>query len=386
VTRILLGHLGSNGDCLYATTVARQIKRDFPGCHLTWGIATGYRDVIAHNPDVDEVWEIDTPTVRGMVPAWPAFERAALARGDRGDFDQIFFTQIAPNYFRNYDGTIRPSVLRNYGRPITVPVETIIELSSAETERVADWVRRNGLDGYRDVVIIECASRSGQSFLQPALGVAIAEIVGARMKDAAFVISTQEKVNVDNRRIVSGAGLSLRETAALTHSASLFVGCGSGVTVVATSAAAKELPNIQILNRHTSVFASFRHDFEYFGKSTDRFLETTASDLGHLAKAVEMTLREGVGEARRRYARPVPIEFSWYLQLVDQMLVQKQHYLDAACSLMVTAKRYGWRAQLRAFAKYCVAPFLALDPATRNPKRATDVEQFRTVAESGWRR
>ena len=31
MTRILLGQLGSNGDCLYATIVARQIKKDFPG-------------------------------------------------------------------------------------------------------------------------------------------------------------------------------------------------------------------------------------------------------------------------------------------------------------------------------------------------------------------
>ncbi|MEQ1577992.1 MAG: hypothetical protein ABL894_10090, partial [Hyphomicrobium sp.] len=58
MTRILLGQLGSNGDCLYATTIARQIKKDFPGCHLTWAISSLCTRVLDNNPDVDEVWEV----------------------------------------------------------------------------------------------------------------------------------------------------------------------------------------------------------------------------------------------------------------------------------------------------------------------------------------
>jgi len=384
--RVLLGHLGSNGDCLYATTVARQIKHDFPGCHLTWGIASACRDVIAHNPDVDAVWEIAMPDLRDVLPAWPAFEKAALARRDRGDFDQVFFTQIAPNNFRNYDGTIRPSILRNYGRPITVPVETTIGLSREETERVADWVRENRLDHYRDLVVMECSSKSGQSFLKPVLAIAIAEIASARNTDVAFVISTHETVRSENPRIVSGGALSLRETAALMHFATLFVGCGSGVTVVATSPSARpELPNIQILNRYTSVFASFRHDFEYFGKQTTQFLETTTCNVARLADIVDLSLRKGIAEARGLYNRPVPIEFSWYLSLVDKMLVRQGHYVDAARSLTVTAGRYGWQKQLRRFSKYCVAPFLGSDAAVRDPLRVEDVERFRTAQSNGWK-
>ena len=48
--KILLVQLYSNGDCLYATAVARQIKQDFPGCHLTWVIAGVYKNIIAQNP------------------------------------------------------------------------------------------------------------------------------------------------------------------------------------------------------------------------------------------------------------------------------------------------------------------------------------------------
>ena len=34
--KILLVQLFSNGDCLYATSVARQIKKDFPGHATSW--------------------------------------------------------------------------------------------------------------------------------------------------------------------------------------------------------------------------------------------------------------------------------------------------------------------------------------------------------------
>ena len=43
---ILLVQLFSNGDCLYATTIARQIKQDYPGCKLTWAIASFCKDII----------------------------------------------------------------------------------------------------------------------------------------------------------------------------------------------------------------------------------------------------------------------------------------------------------------------------------------------------
>ena len=55
---ILLVHLHSNGDCLYATAVARQIKHDYPGCTLTWAVASFSKSVVEHNPFVDTIREI----------------------------------------------------------------------------------------------------------------------------------------------------------------------------------------------------------------------------------------------------------------------------------------------------------------------------------------
>jgi len=60
---------------------------------------------------------------------WRLFEREATRRLVRHDFDHAYFSQIWPNNFQNFDGTIRPSILRSYGRPITVPIENVIHLT-----------------------------------------------------------------------------------------------------------------------------------------------------------------------------------------------------------------------------------------------------------------
>lgn len=68
--RILLGQLGSNGDCLHATVLARQIKHDYPNCHLTWAIGSIYRSIIENNPFIDRIWEIPATNWEEIVAAW----------------------------------------------------------------------------------------------------------------------------------------------------------------------------------------------------------------------------------------------------------------------------------------------------------------------------
>ena len=60
--RFLIGQLGSFGDCLFATTVARQIKNDYPDCHLTWAVGSIYRSILDGNPYIDDIWEFPLST------------------------------------------------------------------------------------------------------------------------------------------------------------------------------------------------------------------------------------------------------------------------------------------------------------------------------------
>lgn len=375
--RVLLGQLGSNGDCLYATTIARQIRADFPGCHLTWAISSLCRGVIENNPDVDAIWDVQLGSWADMNPTWHLFEQEAWSEVQRGRFDHAFLTQISPDHFANYDGTIRPSLFRNYPYPITVPVETVINLTDDEKQRVDDWTRSHRVRSYDKVVIFECSSKSGQSFVTPALALDVAEHVLARNPNVCFILSTHEKVASSRPAIMHGGALSLRETAALTAAASVFVGCGSGVTVAATSSAAKpNLPNIQILKESSSVFASFRHDFEYFGKPSGHFLETTSSDSQHLAQIVITALGEGIAAASDRYHQTIPITFGWYFDLIERMPLRQRRYLDAAQSLMTTARRYGWREDLVRFGDTSIWPYVRSDARAQFPHGQAIVEQF----------
>lgn len=380
---ILLGQLGSNGDCLYATTIARQIKHDFPGCHLTWAISSLCKGVIENNPHVDAVWEIQVPSWSELDAAWNEFEAEAARELARGRFDHIFLTQICPSHFGNYDGTVRPSIFRNYPRPITVPVETVIRLTDSEKQRVANWVEAKSLANFDRVVLFECSSKSGQSFMTPELAADIARLVAQKDPGIAFVLSTHEPITSDLPQIIHGGELSMRETAALTHHADLFVGCGSGLTVVATSSAARpRLPNIQVLKRSTSVYASFRHDFEYFGKSTGHFLETTQSDPQHLARTVMSALTHGISHARKRFGEDIPLDFHWYFELIDAMLLQKRQYVEAANSLIVTIERYGRRPDLLRFGNALVCPFVEMDPCARYPRGREIIDRLRAVMAS----
>ena len=139
MTRILLGMLGSNGDCLYTTAIARQIKRDFPGCHLTWAVASLCRNVLFNNPDIDALWEIPLASWSDMDRAWQLFEIEAHSLASSGHFDHVFLTQVSPGRFANYDGTVRPSLFRNYPRQISVPVDVTINLDAEEKAAVDAW-------------------------------------------------------------------------------------------------------------------------------------------------------------------------------------------------------------------------------------------------------
>ncbi len=378
MSRILLGHLGSNGDCLYATTLARQIKADYPGCHLTWAICSLARRVLDNNSDIDEIWEVPLANWTDMEHTWALFESEAYRLRDLGVFDKVFLTQISPGRFNLYDGTIRPSIFRNYLRPITVPVEVTIRLTDEEIERVERWYASSPAADASFAILFECSSKSGQSFVTPALAYEIAKRVRKERKKAAIIISSQDKIDSDDPCIMSGAALSIRETAWLTRRVDLFVGCGAGLTTAATSTAARRnLPNIQVLKRSTSMFASFRHDREYFGMPVDHFMEMTTEDSLTIAQAIILVASEGFSAAKIAYDDPVPLTFDFYLQLIDMMLVDRGKYVEAVQSLLVTAERYGWHDSLRRFAKYSVVPFLDHDPRAAFPERRQSIEKFK---------
>src|SRR3989339_2074731 len=95
--KILLAQLGSNGDCLLTTPIAKQIKEiDYPDCHLTWLVGCEYKQVLLNNPYIDEI--IEVPNLSSPVDLYWARQRnpefiEELTKNGKY-FDKIFILDI----------------------------------------------------------------------------------------------------------------------------------------------------------------------------------------------------------------------------------------------------------------------------------------------------
>jgi len=211
--------------------------------------------------------------------------------------------------------------------------------------------------------LFECSSRSGQSFITPELAQTIAGKLYAVLPDATVIFTTSEPMTLKDKRSRYAGAISLREIAHLTHACSLFVGAGSGCTVLATSTAAKKLPFVLLLKADTSVFASFVHDFEYFGIEHPGIVEMTDEDPARIAACIALVASQGFAPALQEFGGKIPVTFDHYGEVIDSALLRQQRYLDAARSLMTTAARYGWTEDLIRLGTERIAPGLSLDPS-----------------------
>ncbi len=341
--RILLGHLASFGDCLYATAVARQIKQDFPGCSLTWAIGSMYRPVIDGNPYVDEVWEIPLTQRSQINQAWRTFVRQARQRVRAGDFTRAFYTQIGPDNYQNFDGTIRASVFRGYPRPITVPVAPVIRLREQEIDTVRRFAAQHSLERRRHVVLFECASASGQSFVTPEYALRVAAIIVARAEGSAVVLSSDIPVRTGNDRILDASSLSIRENAELSKYCTLLVGCSSGISWLCTSDWAKPLPTIQVLSGRTSVFASMACDAEHFGLPASHIIEMADCSAERLAECVIAALTGTFAGARAAFHERLPVRLDFYFRTFILSILKQGQPLKALRSIVHVVRRFGWR-------------------------------------------
>ena len=241
------------------------------------------------NPDVDEIWEVDYYDTPGNFAQWARFEAEAKARQKRGDFDEIFLTQIAlPNFHLWTDG-VRFAIYRAYPHPITVETAPVLRLSEREIENVRDFAARHGLNEKSAVVLFECAPRSAQSRVNAQFARQVAAQIVAANPAVAVVLSSNYAFDSEHPNIVDGSVLSLRENAELTKYCSLLIGASSGVTWISTSDWAKPLPMIQLIVPDAVRGNSPTHDFEKRGLPTGQIIEMhdyRAPDVAQCVKAV----------------------------------------------------------------------------------------------------
>lgn len=301
--KILLGMLVSNGDCLMATIVAKQIKQDFPGCHLTWAISNLCRHVIEQNPQVDVIWEIQVSSKQAALKEdWYSFKQEALTKKKAGEFDELFFLQIYPDNLHFFDGTTRGTIYKAYPFKVTVDARPVIRLTSDEIKKVKNFADKYQLQKYKYVILFECTSLSGQSFVTPEWAISVSEKLTTAHPDLFIILSTHIKLASSNPRIVVAGDLSFRENAELTKYCNLLIGCSSGITWLATTDWAKRLPMIQFLKRGIGFsFASVAYDHKYWRLDETSIIESTNENVEYAVKMISDVLSKGMPVCKPAY-------------------------------------------------------------------------------------
>ena len=343
--KILLGQLNSLGDCLYATTIARQIKTDFPGCHLTWAIGSMCSSILEENPYVDDVWIVPLLSVEEVPTVWKKFKEQALERKRKGDFDDIYLTQISPDNLHNYDGTIRTSLFRSYPYPITVPIAPVVRLTLDEVEKVRVFAESNGLIDKSHVILFECSPKSGQSFVTLEFALKTAQNLISNIPDLSIVLSSNLSFQSSDARIIDGSVLSFRENAELTKYCTLLIGCSSGISWLCTSDWAKPLPMIQLINPTSFWFASFVHDYKYWGLNVNSIIEMSTCSENKLYDCISSTIKEGFELSHRKFNEQIPIQFNTFITLLFSF-IYKFDFLKAICLFKCNFHRHGFHPQI----------------------------------------
>lgn len=296
--RFLIGQLGHFGDCLYATTIARQIKQDFPDSVVTWAIAEKYKSILLHNPDVDHLWVIKTAQPHGE--DWNKFVQEALRRRHEGEFDEVIFSQLQTDNCLNFVGTLRETALSHYKRPITVSARPVVRLAESETENVRRFADKHALQDFKQVILFECNPVSGQSDVNLDLAISIAQRINSEHPDTCFVLSSTQKLSLSDPRIVDASCLSFRENAELTRYCTMLIGCSSGITWLSTSDWAKRLPMIQLL-RDCGVYFGVAYDHQRWNLEHQGIIEMTTWTPDIATRCLQTALREGFDCAKSRF-------------------------------------------------------------------------------------
>lgn len=315
--KIILIQLYSNGDCLYATTVAKQIKQDFPGCQLTWAISSSCKTIISNNPFVDDVLEVNT-VPKNDAPALRAFKNKILNQKKQGFYDEVFFVHNADANHAFYDGSIRSSILRAYPHPITVPVQPVLRLYPAEISHSEKFALEHKLSEYDHVILFEYAPQSGQNNVTVELAIEVAEKI-IDNNNYAIILSSANKFSHSNAAIIDGSNLTLRETAALSHYCTFLLGSSSGITWITTSEAGKILPMVQLLNPTSKWINSVSRDFEMFSIPSKGVIELLDFDVNTIVECVHSALKD-FGNARDKFNQPVPLTFKTTRYIVYNLL------------------------------------------------------------------
>lgn len=314
--RILMILIGSMGDCLIGTAIARQIKEvDYPGCHLTWMIGDRFKDVLKNNVHVDEVIEVPLSYTNESISKM-LNQAGSLVKEqeDKGkSFDKIFHFSLTEKEGRRYAinyGSIRSGHFRTYhevyGHKVTGSPDPVINLTKEEVGNVTKFIKKYKLDEKGVYpIIFESNPKSKQSNMTFKRATSLANRLTRKYPNVRCILSAKEPFESKNPHIIDGSALSYRENAELINHCKLFVGSNSGITWLNTSTWSKKIPMIQdvIGDDATTLSISFsvELDFKILGLPTENLIEIKNTDENRLYDCICTAIDKGFSVAKYKY-------------------------------------------------------------------------------------
>ncbi len=329
---ILLVQLASNGDCLFATTLAKQIKEiDYPGCNLTWMIGENYKSAIYNNPYVDSVIEIPVRTFSEIQLYRNKIPELIQEAKKTQHFNHVFVTDLTIYNFHNWFGTIRASIFRNYPHPLKISPQPIIFLSQLEKEKVDEFCKINKITNSSYNILFECSPQSSQSRMNINTAMNIAKEIVLTNQNCKVILSSAISINTNNENIIDGSTISWRCNAELVNYCDLLIGCSSGISWLAQSNWCKTIPTIQIIdNNYTEkrISASMKKDFEYFKINNFNIIEMHNPSQFDVLKCALLVISGNLSTAEKIYDRSSGYHIKYSLTKIEFLFVTyKQIYL-----------------------------------------------------------
>jgi ADP-heptose:LPS heptosyltransferase len=272
IERILLIQLFSNGDCLYVTAIARQLKKNNPASHLTWVVSSKCSSMLRNNPDIDEIQEVEIPNSAQNEIIFNQILSEANEKKISGFYSKIIVPQLLGKNMKYYDGMVSSSLYRSAGfKHIDDPTPKLF-LTQKEHLVAKEFAEKNKLHLYKHVILFECAPQSNQLLLTDDLIKEYARCI-VNQGSACVILSSPKPYCFNEPHVFDGNQLSIRETVALTHYCTLLLGCSSGISWASTSSAAGSLDFVQILSRGAYYFNPLSLTLEKWHHPTNRIFE-----------------------------------------------------------------------------------------------------------------
>lgn len=319
IRKFLIIQLGHFGDCLYATSIARQIKYDFPHSYITWAIAPRYKSILNFNPDIDYVWEVQPREGHHRDPDWNLFLSDVKERKNLGDFDEIIFSQILPLNLSKCTGTIRGSILNSYKRPITISVKPVLYLSQNEIENVKNFALRNRLSDFNKIVLFECAATSNQTDINIHFALRVAEYMTKMNLNLLFILSSPTPLDSTNPQIIDASELSFRENAELINYCDLLIGCSSGITWLSTSIWSRSIPTIQFLKKEYLMYQGLKYDHELWNLHSNGIVEMVDFSEQDAINCIETAL-DDFKLCAKKYHQDFKVSYYHFSAIINMLL------------------------------------------------------------------